>query len=378
MKNKIILVTVLFLSISLWACKDEGFYTMSLENNEKSIKTTFTIKDKDGKVIKDAYIVTFRELGTLHIRTGEGASDANGVMKITDRSNTTKGYANIAAPGYNSKKVMLDLKEQGENQIEVVLDNQNTIKIMSYNIEEGFKNSQKGRDNFAKWVKTYDPDIILLQEMMHFDDVSFAKFAESYGHSHAVLSKTTGIPTAITSKEPIKNIRKVIDPQRLHHGYVYGESFGINIYSVHLCPYELDNDRNKNKIDRLDEMKIILQDAKQHSNSSTIIGGDFNSHNKFDSDSYGPGYNYVNRDHQVTNLCKTENYFDAYPFLNKQFKGTWPTSHISVNGTNKGCRLDYIMLNNKAKDKCTYSDIVQSIFTDDASDHYPMFIEIAK
>lgn len=378
MKNKIALVVTLFFSLSLWGCGDDEFYTMSLDSLEKTVKMTFEVKSEEGNPIKDAYVVSFREFGTLHLRTGEGATDANGVIKISDKSNSIKGYANIVAPGYNSQKVVLELKKDYENKIEVVLAKQTTIKIMSYNIQEGFKNVQKDREAFAKWVKTYDPDVILLQEMMHFDDVTFANFAKLYGHEYSVLSKTTGIPTAITSKEPIENIRKVIDPKNLHHGYVYGESFGLSLYAMHLCPYELNNPSNKNKIDRFEEMKIILEDAKQHTSDMTILAGDFNSHNEFDSSSFGPGYNYADRDHRVTNLCKTSNFFDAYPLLNTEFKGTWPTSHISVNGTNKGCRLDYVMLNETIKGKCVYADIVQTVFTDKASDHYPMFIEIAK
>lgn len=374
--RKIIFTITLLYTLVLSGCSSDEFYTMSFDDGTKQI---FEVKDEHGDGIEGAYVVFFRKLQTIHVRVGEGYTNKDGGIRIIDKTNSTKGYASIVAPGFNSKKVMLEINPKETNTVTVTLDKQNVIKIMSYNIEEGFKKNDKLKKDFAKWVQVYDPDVMVLQEMMHFPtEASFQEFAKSYGHDYAVITKTVGIPTGITSKKPIDNVKKVVDPLRLHHGYVYGETYGIKLFAIHLCPYAVDHERNKNKIDRLDEMKIILDDAAQHKGDPVIIAGDFNSHNQFDRDSFGPGYTSNNTDYRVTNLCKTSNYFDAYPLLNTQFKATYSTGQISVNGANKGYRLDYIMLNDKVKEKSVYSDIIQNVFADKTSDHYPVFIEVTK
>lgn len=379
MKKVIILILALVSIISTGGCSEDEFYTFNLDKMENKTYISFKVVDQNNNPVKNAYVVSFRSLPPLHIRTGEGFTNDDGIFGIEDITNTTEGYANIVAPGYNSKKVALSLKKEEENEIIVKLEDQNVIKLLSYNMQEGFRGSEDLKKEFATWVKTYDPDIIIFQEMMKFTEATFATLAKSYGHEYSVLTKTTGIPTGITSKEPIEDIKRVVVPAQLHHGYVYGKTFGIDVYAIHLCPYELTNPANKYGIDRYDEMKIILNDASQiNSDNSVLIAGDFNSHNQFDSDSYGPGFNYADRDHRVTDVCKEKGFFDAYPLLNAEFKGSWPTDHISVNGTNKGARIDYIMINNTLKGKCVYSDIIQAKFNDKASDHYPNYIEIKK
>ncbi|MGO3807077.1 MAG: endonuclease/exonuclease/phosphatase family protein [Sphingobacterium sp.] len=377
-KVNICWIQILLLLPTLMGCKSSGeFDPGPFAPGEKEAKTslTFNVSDASGNPIEGAYVVSFRKLAPLHIRVGEGFTDAQGLIQIEDNTDTKEGYANIVAPGYNSHKVALKVDQKKENRISVTLTKQNVLKILSYNVEEGFKDDAALRKKFAEWVAQYDPDVILLQEMQHFTDQSFGEFAKSYGHEYAVLSKTVGFPTGITSKEEIKDIRKVIKTGVLHHGYVSGETFGIRLFSVHLNPYELDNDRNIHKIARKDEIKIILDDAQSYAGQPVIIGGDLNDHNEFDRDTFGPGYRYGERDHTVTNTCKAYGYFDSYPLLNTEFKST---SVEKNNTTNEGYRIDYIFVNQLLKSNVVYADIVQSAYTDQFSDHYPMYIEIKK
>src|SRR5690606_10057265 len=147
---------------------------------------TFHVADEAGKPIEDAYVVSYRRLAPKHIRVGEGFTNENGEIQMEDVSHTTTGYATVVTPGYNSKKVAIHIEQKQDNNITVTLAEQDVLKVMSYNIQEGFKNNVQLRQEFANWVKLYDPDIILLQEMMHFTDASFATFAKTYGHDYAV------------------------------------------------------------------------------------------------------------------------------------------------------------------------------------------------
>lgn len=365
-----------FLLPLLGGCKSsEAFDPGPFAPGDEEAKTLleFTVKDASGEPIEGAYIVSFRKLAPLYMRSGEGFTNESGQLEIEDQTHTKEGYANIVAPGYNSKKISLNITPEESNIIEVTLEDQDVLKIMSYNIERGFKDDAEQRKKFAEWVQQYDPDIILLQEMQHFTEQSFLEFARSYGHEYAVLSKTTGFPTGITSKEPITDIRRVVKTGVLHHGYLTAETYGMRLFSIHLNPYELDNERNIHKIARKDEIKLILDDAEQYNSEGIIIAGDFNDHNAFDSETFGPGYRYADRDHTVTNMCLSRGYSDTYPLLNAEFKST---SVEKSNPTNEGYRIDYIFVNARLKNQVVYSDIIQSAPTDRFSDHFPTYVEI--
>lgn len=381
MKTRNLIQLVFLMFLITVGCKSSVEFDpgpFARDNDKDKTLLNFSVTDAAGEPIAGAYVVSYRNLAPKHIRVGEGFTDGQGGIQLEDKTHTSKGYATIVAPGYNSRKVVLDLEQNQENNIRVTLAEQDVIKVMSYNIEEGFKNNAQRRQEFANWVKTYDPDILLLQEMMHFTDASFATFAQTYGHSHAVLTKTVGIPTGITSKTPITDIRKVVQTGVLHHGYVTGVTSGIRVFSVHLCPFELGNERNIHNIDRKDEIQIIMNDATQYTGVPIVIGGDLNDHNTFDRDTYGAGYRYANRDHAVYNTVKSHNYHDTYPLRNSEFKATMPVADIAANGPNEGARIDYIFVNDNTRNSVVFSDIIQSIDTDKFSDHYPTYVEIKR
>src|SRR5690606_35200137 len=102
---------------------------------------TFHISDEVGAPIEGAYVVSYRRLAPKHIRVGEGFSNEDGEIQMEDASHSTTGYATVVAPGYNSKKIALDIEQKQNNDIAVTLAEQDVLKVMSYNIQEGFKNN---------------------------------------------------------------------------------------------------------------------------------------------------------------------------------------------------------------------------------------------
>lgn len=347
-------------------------------NDEEKTLLTFTVSDASGDPIEGAYVVSYRQLAPLHIRVGEGYTNQDGEIQFEDPTHTAIGYATVVAPGYNSRKIMLDIEQNQENSIALTLAEQDVLKVMSYNIYYGLDNDERLRQEFADWVTLYDPDIILFQEANSFTDASFLDFAKTFGHDYAVLSKTSGFPTGITSKEAITNVRRVVQTGVLHHGYVTGVTYGMRIFSAHLCPWEVENERNIHNIDRKDEIQIIVNDALQYASDPVLIGADLNDQNAFDRDSYGPGFRYADRDFTVTNTLLQNNFHDTYPLRNSEFKATRPVADVAVNGPNKGSRIDYIHVNDNLKNLVVFSDILHSAYTDKLSDHYPTYIEIKK
>src|SRR5690606_34806120 len=145
---------------------------------------------------------------------------------------------------------------------------QQTLRILTYNIYEGFKNDTLLYKQFARWASQIDPDIVALQEMNRFTQRGLEAFAAAYGHPYAVLSKPDGFPVALSSKYPIVNVQKVID--NMWHGYLYANVKGIHIFVVHLCPITYEK--------RRDELLLI------HANAATMlkdeeidIMGDYNA-----------------------------------------------------------------------------------------------------
>lgn len=346
---------------------------------DKSDKTllTFQVKDASGNPIEGAYVVSYRNLAPLHLRAGEGYTNVSGEIVLDDQTHTKKGYATIVAPGYNSKKINLDLIPKTDNLLAVTLSAQSVLKVMSYNILVGFSNDAKLRQDFAKWVELYNPDVILFQEVSNFTDDTFSSFASTFGHDYTVRTKTTtGIPTAISSKYPMIDVKMVVQTGTLHHGYVSAVISGVRFFSVHLCPYEVDNERNTYRIDRQDEIEIIMADANQYASTPVVLAGDLNSHNSFDRDSFGNGYRYGDRDHGVYNTLKSTSFFDTYTLLNTEFKSTWPVAEVAKNGPNVGARLDYMFVNSNLRSSVVFSDIIYSKVTDKLSDHYPTYVEI--
>jgi exodeoxyribonuclease-3 len=262
------------------------------------------------------------------------------------------------------------------------------LKIVSYNIFEGMTlDTTSTKIKFSAWVNQINPDILALQEVNKFTQLSLETLARSFNHPYAVLLKEKGFPVALTSKYPIVNVEKVID--NMHHGFIKAEINGYNIIVLHLSPHKYWK--------RREEIEVILQTIKTQPNQKkTMIMGDFNSFSVLDADAYSDGkirqklidmgkkYSYHDNlvngelDYEVHNKILNFGLVDAIKLKNKAYNSSRPTVKSSNNGENASSRIDYIYVSKDLKNKVVTAGIIKDAFTDIYSDHYPVYLELKK
>ena len=194
------------------------------------------------------------------------------------------------------------------------------LRILYWNIQNGMISDQHNNyDNFVKWVKKWDPDIcIWCESETIYKDKSgtgtsskylpdgWAQLCTRYGHAYAAVGgNRDNYPQTITSKYPIKTVKRITDTDQkdrpVSHGAghfqieVHGKK--INFVTLHMWPQQYaygvataDRDASAAAKEgdhyRKHEMQYIVdQTVNLAANSGEeywILGGDTNSHSRTD------------------------------------------------------------------------------------------------
>ncbi|MAG57947.1 MAG: hypothetical protein CMJ83_16810 [Planctomycetes bacterium] len=152
------------------------------------------------------------------------------------------------------------------------------FRVVSYNILVGFgdhrvgtpyRPGQERRENVLAWLKSQKPDVVSLQELNGYDEAKLRKDSARWGHPYAVMLKTSGYPTALTSKRPIVVVERRL--KGLHHGMMVCRTSGIDFVVVHLWPFKGD--------ERLREVNAALELYRKSraQGRRVVILGDFNA-----------------------------------------------------------------------------------------------------
>lgn len=166
---------------------------------------------------------------------------------------------------------------------EIPNDSNDTIKIVSFNIEYAIEIDQAILE-LQSIPKLNNADIILLQEM---DTLSSKQIAKALQYNYIYIPaasdddglKMTG--NSILSKWPIENERKIILPhlQNLNgrQRIAIAATISINqrplhIYNVHLETFVMKRKKRTEQLDKV--ISVAVQNEAAH---SVLIGGDFNS-----------------------------------------------------------------------------------------------------
>lgn len=245
------------------------------------------------------------------------------------------------------------------------------LRVLSYNVLEGFKNDSTLKTKFVNWVKPKSPDIIFYQEMNKFTQKSLEELAIRYGHPYAVLSKTAGYPVAISSKYPIVNTQIVLES--MHHGYIYANIRGIHVFNIHFSPH--------NALKRRQEVdQIVAHASLLPKKSKIIIAGDFNSYSAKDSELYNAAQleeakALEARLVHVRNLVDGQ--FDFYiPAALERF-GLIDSSAKQNAGKERSYRrrIDYVFVSKNLAKGLVSSDFIRDDVTRTLSDHLPVWVE---
>ncbi|MGJ1438684.1 endonuclease/exonuclease/phosphatase family protein [Sphingobacterium siyangense] len=106
------------------------------------------------------------------------------------------------------------------------------LKIISYNIWNGFEHTKAKSDKFVHWMERQQPDIVALEELVDFKQADLQQLAKSYGHLYSILLKEKGYPVGITSRYPITLIKAQVD--EFWHGMLHVKIKDIDIIVTHL------------------------------------------------------------------------------------------------------------------------------------------------
>lgn len=267
------------------------------------------------------------------------------------------------------------------------LDESKELKIINYNVYNGMKlDESEGKQQFIKWAKEQDADIIAWEEMNFFTREKLEKFAASYGHNYAVLLKESPddaafFPVAITSKYPIVNVNKVVD--NLWHGALYADIGNYHFVITHLNPFWTAK--------RIDEMNLIIDSIKysQDPKGRWIIAGDLNSFSPMDKSEYDKS-NLLNDikekekkrpilenlvdgklSYTVQQNLINAGFIDALKIKHNEFISTAPTK-VFYDQSSTPLRYDYIYVSPTLKNDVLDVKVIKDDFTDNYSDHYPV------
>jgi len=246
------------------------------------------------------------------------------------------------------------------------------LTMISYNILQGMKNDQANNyDNFVAWIKSYDPDILALQEANGFTQETLTALAARYNHPYVVTNVKIGdnYPVALTSKFPIEVRRKIT--KNVSHGAIFARIKDVNVVVTHLWPQAYWHTVGDGLGDayRLQEINIVLDSTirKYPQEPKWIMCGDFNSVSRKD---YAPETGSTNN-FDVHDGIVSAGYIDVLHYL----YGCKSAGLQAYPGQYPGTRIDFWYGSGAVLRNSVFSKFIYDDFTEDHSDHRPVLVK---
>lgn len=154
-----------------------------------------------------------------------------------------------------------------------------SLRIITYNILVAYGSYKVGdpyypgaerKERITAWLAAQQPDVVAFQEMNGYTAERLAEEAAGWGHTHAVMLKEGGYPTALTSRWPIEVLDRVVDG--MHHGVMRCRTGGVDYVVVHLWPYK-DKQRRMHEVGAALALAALSREAGR----PVVILGDFNA-----------------------------------------------------------------------------------------------------
>lgn len=142
------------------------------------------------------------------------------------------------------------------------------LRVISYNIWNGFEHDASRRANFIDWIKGQQPDILAITELVGFTEKNLGQLASEYGHKYYAIVKEEGYPVGITSNEPITVVKKQVED--FWHGMLHVKTYGLDIIVTHLSPHDWKF--------RLKEAQMLTKYIQDNQLDNCMVMGDFNAY----------------------------------------------------------------------------------------------------
>lgn len=288
--------------------------------------------------------------------------------------------------------VWLALPFAGKAQTQAPAGN-GSLRVISYNIWNGFEKDTTRRTRFIEWVKKQQPAILALTELVGFTEKDLAELAASYGHPYAAIVKEEGYPVGVTSTHPITVVSKQVEGY--WHGLLHVRTWGLDVLVTHLSPFEWKF--------RLKEAQAITAYIGSHQLDSCLIMGDFNAYSPFDADVVETHATLIGNmrnwdanqkvyrnmrdgrfDYSVlseflstglADVCRMYVPADQRTSFPSAFLYGWKWGDPRLKQL--GERLDYILVSPALLPACTNAYIFNGEENEGISDHYPVGVDLA-
>lgn len=269
------------------------------------------------------------------------------------------------------------------------------LTIVEYNIERGMAADKADKfDNFVKWVKEQDPDILLLCECNEFNDEKMRRLAARWGHPYAAVTVDDGWNPAITSKYPLENLVKYT--KGFSHGALSAKILGINFICIHSCASwfdtndwyggeakDYDGNGSINSFDyRISELHCLFDSTifKYPGEKYWLLTGDLNAVSPTEKrwENWHEGYyvehNYILSLDFWTDIMREQHPDD--PMFTYARNHVWDEEAMQKTEDNPQQmsyeRLDYFYISDALVPLAGESGVVSDDFTTTKSDHRPI------
>lgn len=271
-----------------------------------------------------------------------------------------------------------------------------TLHIVSYNILDGFDSQTDTcrRARFVAWMRTQDPDIVALNELVGFTEKDLQTLAASYGHPYVAMVKEEGYPVGLTSKTPITVVKKQVEG--FWHGMLHARTEGLDVIVTHLSPFSWTF--------RVKEAQAITGYIRENGLENCLVMGDFNAYAPFDADevekhgSLKKNMQAWDREHpEYGNLRDGRFDYSALSqflaagftdicqvFVAPRQRMSYPTAFSRGWKWNDprladyGERLDFIWVSPALVPRCAAAAVHNGEETDALSDHYPVSVDLKR
>lgn len=266
------------------------------------------------------------------------------------------------------------------------------LRIISYNIWNGFEHDASRRANFINWIKGQQPDILAMTELVGFTEKDLGQLASEYGHKYYAIVKEEGYPVGITSNEPITVVKKQMEG--FWHGMLHVKTHGLDMIVTHLSPHDWKF--------RLKEAQMLTSYIQDNQLDNCMVMGDFNAYSPFDADWVETHAQLIENmqkwdaeqetyrnmrdgrfDYSVlskflsiglTDICRLYVPADKRTTFPAAFLYGWQHGDTRLHGI--GERLDYILVSPSLVSRCLDARIHNGIETEGISDHYPVSVDL--
>lgn len=266
------------------------------------------------------------------------------------------------------------------------------LRVISYNIWNGFEHDASRRANFINWIKGQQPDILAMTELVGFTEKDLGQLASEYGHKYYAIVKEEGYPVGITSNEPITVVKKQVEG--FWHGMLHVKTHGLDMIVTHLSPHDWKF--------RLKEAQMLTSYIQDNQLDNCMVMGDFNAYSPFDADWVETHAQLIENmqkwdaeqetyrnmrdgrfDYSVlskflsiglTDICRLYVPADKRTTFPAAFLYGWQHGDTRLHGI--GERLDYILVSPSLVSHCLDARIHNGIETEGISDHYPVSVDL--